>query len=503
MPRPPLRQRITGFVRLALYRSDGDHPLRRAYGMVRSIPGVRQIWRLVDTGAVSFPKSIEDYVERGGVFGPGLGPRRELPPIVDFDDPTFFANLFARIEACEPPPEGHDDTIVLVNNGLSAGGAERQIVNTLMGLKKRSIPAAFIGEYLTAPGLDFHLSTVTAAGVDAQALRLYTQPGAQMFEGVSRPVAEQLMRIPEVMLFEILDMVRMFKAMRPAVVHLWQDETSIRHTISALIAGVLHIVVSGRNLNPTHFSYYRPYQGAAYLAMRNKPRVVFSNNSHAGARNYADWLGIDASTIHVVHNGLDFSSWPAFDECERQNVRETLGISPGAPFVLGIFRLSEEKQPLLWIETAAEALKLRPDLHFAIAGEGHMRDAVEAQIAKLGLGARIKLLGEQKNVSSLYMASDAFMLVSAQEGLPNVLLEAQWYGRPVLTTRAGGAPEAVDPDVTGRISDAESASGLASVLLGILGDETLYKNAITAGPAFVKRAFGVDRMVDETLRLYQ
>lgn len=497
------RRTITDFVRLGLYRSAADHPLRRAYGMVRSLPGVRQIWRSIDAGAIAFPETIDSYIARGGFFGSGTAPAGHAhPPVVAFDHADFFSNLIERIEACEPRCSASDTNIVLVNNGLSAGGAERQIVHTLLGLKKRNVPAILIGEYLNAPGLDFHLDTVRSAGVDVQQLRNYTQPGKRLFESVSRPVAEQLLPISEVMLFEMLDMVRMLRAIRPSVVHLWQDETSVRHAISALIAGVPRIIVSGRNLNPTHFAYYRPYLKTAYLALRASPRVIFSNNSLAGARSYADWLGMDASAIRVVHNGQNFSAWPRLDQGVRNAMRQELGVEDDATLVLGVFRLSEEKRPLLWIETAAHALKSRPDLRFAIAGDGPMREAVVAGIERLGVAGRIKLVGERQDVSSLYMACEAFMLASAQEGLPNVLLEAQWYGCPILTTQAGGASEAVDAGKTGRISAANSAPELAADLLALLADDKLRLSARTSGPAFVERAFGAERMVDETLRLY-
>jgi glycosyltransferase involved in cell wall biosynthesis len=504
MPTHSLRWRITEAIRRELLSTSENHPVRRAYAFVRQIPGVRQIWRLVDTGPIPPPAAFRIYVKRRGVFGDSTTHDPDsLPPIVSFDDEAFFPNLIKRIEACEPktPPA---DSVVLINNGLSAGGAERQIVNTLFGLKKRGVPAIFIGEYLTAaPGHDFHLPSLTAAGVDARGLERVVKPGSRMLEGISRPVAEQLMRISPHMLLEILDMARMLRAIRPRTVHLWQDETSIKHAISALIAGTPTIILSGRNVSPTNFAYHQTFMRPGYRALLCNSKVVFSNNSFAGGRSYAEWLEVNTDRIRVVHNGLDFSTWPAFDRAIRETVRGKLGLSPGALLVIGVFRLAEEKRPLLWVDVAAETLKRLPNVRFAIAGEGPMRRQVETHIGKLGLTERIQLIGQTREVSGLFMAADAFLLTSAHEGVPNVLLEAQWYGRPVLVTPAGGAPEAMLDGVTGRIASSETAAAIAVELVAMLTDNAVKQSALANGQAFVSRAFGLERMLDETLHLYE
>jgi glycosyltransferase involved in cell wall biosynthesis len=499
-----IRWRISEAVRRKLFRVDEKHPLRRLHRIVRTVPGVTQVWRAIDKRRPT-ARAFAKHVSGGGVFGPAAPHDPvSLPPVVPFDHPDFFSNLIARIAACEPRPEAATDTIVLVNNGLSAGGAERQIVGTMLGLKARRMPAVFIGEYLdTAPGLDFHLASLAAAGADARALGRVTLPGNRVFAAVSKPVAAQLFHIEPSLLLEILDMVVALRVINPRVVHLWQDETSVKHAISALIAGVPRIVLSGRNLNPTHFAYHRHFMRSAYLALLAHRGVVLSNNSHAGAASYAEWLGIDRARITVIHNGFDLGVWAPASDARRHEARQALGIPADGILVAGAFRLSPEKRPLLWIETAAAALKVEPRLHFAIAGEGNMRRAVETRIGELGIDRRIKLTGLMSDVHALFMACDAMMLTSEQEGIPNVLLEAQWYGRPVLATPAGGVAEAMQDGITGRISHESEPAALARALVDLTKDETLKRSAQVAGPAFIVRTFSVDGMIDAVLGLYR
>lgn len=498
------RWRISEAIRRAMFRTHENAPLRRIYNVVRTVPGVRHLWRAIDARNPT-DAAFARHVAGGGVFGPSAPhDSAALPLVVPFEDPQFFRNLIARISACEPRIAPASDSVVLVNNGLSSGGAERQIVNTMIGLKARSIPAVFIGEYIRgAPGQDFHLSRLTSAGIDVRELDRTTLPGSHVFEGVSFPVAEQLFRIDSSMLLEILDMVRALRAIAPRTIHLWQDQTSIKHALSALIAGVPRIVLSGRNLDPTHFAYHRDYMLPAYRALITQPGIALSNNSHAGAKSYAAWVGIDVARIQVVHNGFDFSAWPPADAERRKAARQAFGVPDDGILVAGVFRLSPEKRPLLWIDTAAEALKLEPRLHFVIAGDGDMRQKVETRISTLGLGRRVTIAGRMSDAHALYIASDVLMLTSQQEGIPNVLLEAQWYGRPILATRAGGVEEALQDRVTAIISDESEPAVLGHALVYLTQDNTLRLRAQAAGQGFIARNFSIDRMIDETLRLYR
>ena len=114
-----------------------------------------------------------------------------------------------------------------------------------------------------------------------------------------------------------------------------------------------------------------------------------------------------------------------------------------------MFRLEAEKRPLLWVETAALLARQVPDMHFVIFGQGSMREEVLRAAERQGIAARLTLAGVTSDVLSAMSIMDVFLLASFGEGLPNVLLEAQWVGTPVVVTDVGGAKEAVEPGVTG------------------------------------------------------
>jgi len=112
-----------------------------------------------------------------------------------------------------------------------------------------------------------------------------------------------------------------------------------------------------------------------YRAVLGHPSVVLSNNSRAGADDYADWLDIAPASIEVIHNGIDFEQLAAsVDPRRTQEVRSGLRIPSDAPIVGSAFRMSEEKRPLLWVEVAAEIARADKRVHFVVYGEGPMRN---------------------------------------------------------------------------------------------------------------------------------
>jgi len=99
-------------------------------------------------------------------------------------------------------------------------------------------------------------------------------------------------------------------------------------------------------------------------------------------------------------------------------------------------------------------------------------------------------------------ALGVFLLTSYGEGVPNVVLEAQWAGTPVVATKAGGVAEALELGVSGWIVDPPDADRLAQRVSWLLGDHGARALAQTAGPELIRSRFGLQRMLDETVQAY-
>jgi glycosyltransferase involved in cell wall biosynthesis len=242
----------------------------------------------------------------------------------------------------------------------------------------------------------------------------------------------------------------------------------------------------------------------AYRWLATKPSVRLVNNSRAGARAYEQWLGLRPGTVHVIYNGFDFDAMRA--KASRQSrtaVRTQWAIPASAPVVGSVMRLSEEKQPARWLDIAQKISRARPEVFFLIVGDGPLRSVLERQAMDRGLSGRLIFAGTQKDAYSYMAAFDLFMLTSRAEGLPNVLIEAQALGVPVVTTRVGGAPETLEDRVTGWVVDETTAPGeIAQRVISLLSDTAWREAARQHMPAFLAQRFGLAGMIAKTEMLY-
>lgn len=395
--------------------------------------------------------------------------------------------------------------VLLVNAGLAAGGAERQIVNTLIGLRDSGLceSVALLAEYIDhAPQLDFFLHEVEGYGIEVAQVQCAVTLANDGLSSLPPDIAELAADLPSSILEEILNLVEEFRTRRPSVVHAWQDSTSIKAGIAAVIAGVPRIVLASRNVTPMNFSYYQGYMYPAYRALASLASVVFLNNSEAGAVDYTSWLGLPRERFEVVRNGVDLSHLKRADERVIREYRQSLGIPADAKVVGSVFRFWAEKRPMLWLQSAAVLAETYPALHFLIIGEGPMRQQMEAFIRSHKLSGKVHLPGARPDVAVPLSLMDIFVLTSEFEGTPNVVLEAQWLGLPVVVTDAGGAKESFDHGASGVLAAQPSGHEISRLVSLFLNDRELVKQAELAGPKFVAKVFGVERMVKETLDLY-
>jgi len=388
---------------------------------------------------------------------------------------------------------------------LGPGGSERQLVNTLLGLRAQyDIDIEVVVMSLEGESERFFLEALETAGINVS--RVDRNRGLAIPGDVGEEEAQRLRNAVRTHLHPDLDHVSaytsIFLARRPDVVHLWLDTVNTKGGLAAVLAGVPRIVLGMRNVNPSYFAFYQPYMRAAYTCLLDRPQVAAVNNSETGARNYADWLGVEASRISVLRNGLDFDSASAAQPHAASAYRARWNIPASARVVGGVMRLSEEKRPLLWVEVAEAVAARHHDVHFLLVGDGVQRPLVEARIAASGFAHRFHLVGYARNAYVSLSAMTVLFLSSVFEGSPNVLIEAQAVGVPVVTMPAGGAVETIDEGRTGWVVHDGTAASAAERIASLMTNPRELTAAAAAGPGWVRDRFGVDRMIRDTATAY-
>jgi glycosyltransferase involved in cell wall biosynthesis len=159
----------------------------------------------------------------------------------------------------------------------------------------------------------------------------------------------------------------------------------------------------------------------------------------------------------VLRNGVDLGLFrPTAD---RAALRASLGLGSG-PVLLSVGQLIERKGH----HHTIAALPGLPDATLLIAGEGPDRPALLALAERLGVSARLRLLGPQPHAElpRYYAAADVMVLASSREGWANVLLESMACGTPVVTAPTWGAQEAVAAAEAGIVLEAATPEAIAA-----------------------------------------
>ncbi len=380
---------------------------------------------------------------------------------------------------------------------LGPGGAERQVALTLTGLAARGIgPLSIRCSFLRNDTERFFVPQLEPAGVSV----------AELEQASGRPDDDTTMRPMQLLPPSLRDVSRYIstlKALNPLVVHLWLDEVNIKGGMAAVLTGVPRIVLGLRSLPPLNFAFHQPYMRECYRWLARRPEVTLINNSSAGARAYEHWLGLERDSIRVLHNGFDFDpSVLGRHRASRASFRDHHGLTDVAPVLGTVFRMSEEKRPLLWLEIAARVRARIPDVRFLMVGDGPLRTSVEARAQQPDLQGAVILTGHHRHPLAAIAAMDLFLLTSRAEGLPNVLVEAQAMGVPVVTMNVGGASETLSDQSTGWLLADDDPEDAARLIATLLSDRQRLALASSAAPVFVKNAFGIERMLDETLAVY-
>ena len=200
----------------------------------------------------------------------------------------------------------------------------------------------------------------------------------------------------------------MLRELRPAVLHAWLDHSSVCAGLAALLAGVPRVILSGRNVSPMHFSYIlQPRMRPAYRAMARRPETRLINNSRGGANDYARWLGIKPESVRDPLQRRRLRTCPSHHAKTRVNeLRRRYHIPDEALLIGGMFRLSPEKRPLLWIDTVTEVVKARPDAFGLVFGTGPMQQELDARLRHHGVECRIILAPPTKDSATALAAFD-------------------------------------------------------------------------------------------------
>lgn len=240
-----------------------------------------------------------------------------------------------------------------------------------------------------------------------------------------------------------------------------------------------------------HFSKSSPSGRVFHLLERGlmaATGAIIFESAYAQA-TYAAQIGVPDCPTAVIHNGL------APDEFAK--------VTPEADAADFVF--VGELRDLKGIHVLAEALVgvKRPDgapATLVMAGDGAGREALEAQIARLGLGRRVTLLGAQP-ARPTFARGRIAVVPSLAESLPYIVLEAAAAQLPMIATRVGGIPEIYGPTLASLVPP-DDAAALQAAMQAALDDPDAARVEMHERLAYIEHRFSLATMAAQIEALY-
>jgi glycosyltransferase involved in cell wall biosynthesis len=242
-----------------------------------------------------------------------------------------------------------------------------------------------------------------------------------------------------------------------------------------------------------------PLQKNAVSQARFRALARFVANSKNVAQSLID-SGVAAERISIVNEGVKIL--PLRNTEQRSSARKHWGVRENE-FLFGCVSVFvPEKGQRHLIEALPLVRALHPEARLLLAGDGACRAELESLTAQLGQKEAVLFPGFVNDVEKVYAALDAFVFPSEFEGLGTALQAAMAAGLPCISTKRGALSEVVNSERTALVAE-PNGKEFAVMMVRLLNDVVLRKNLSLAGRQEAQQRFSAERMVENTVRVYE
>jgi glycosyltransferase involved in cell wall biosynthesis len=322
-------------------------------------------------------------------------------------------------------------SVVFMTTGLGYGGAETQLVRLTSALVKRGWRVRIIS--LLEP--QAFISELQGAGIEVVSLG--------MSRGVPDPRA-------------LWRSVALLRTWRPDILTCFMFHANLLGRIAGLLSGVPVIVSSIRNQN------FGGRLRDRLMRITDRLGTVTTTNSRLAAAELVSRGVVPSKRMRVIPNGLVISNYET-PPGTRAKTRRELAVDDSTFLWLAVGRLEEQKDyPTLLKATRILHEHGENQFQVVIAGQGPLLDSLNQLANDLDVAHLVSFLGLRRDIPALLSAADGFVLASAWEGLPNVVMEALAAAKPVVATTVGGVEELVQDRHSGFTVPPQDPDALAS-----------------------------------------
>jgi len=213
---------------------------------------------------------------------------------------------------------------------------------------------------------------------------------------------------------------------------------------------------------------------------------------------------IESSKIFTVYNGVDVSKFKPSED-QRNLTRKRYGIGNDEKLLLTVGRILKQKgvHIAIWV---LKMLRKSLRVKLMIVGDGPYVGELRKLAWKLGVSDYVIFCGPVPNdeLPFYYNACDVFLDPTTRvEGFPIVIAEAMAVGRPIIASRIGGIPSAIDDGINGVLVGPGDVDEFFRKTLQVLSDTKLAERLSIRAREKALSKFSREKMIDETIRIFE
>lgn len=225
--------------------------------------------------------------------------------------------------------------------------------------------------------------------------------------------------------------------------------------------------------------------------------------SDAVGRELTD-LGIPADKVQTIRCPVDLSR---YNNADGTRFRRELDVGPQELLITAVGHAVAVKGWDVLVRAFQNVASEFPQARLALVGsiddngERDCAEAIRSLAHEAGLAARVRFVGQRRDIPACLGGGDVFVLPSRSEGQPLALMEAMAAGRPCIAAAVGGVPETITHDDNGLLFERENVEQLADRLRRVLSNASL-RQRLGAAARKSAAAFGIGTYVETVFGLY-
>ena len=371
--------------------------------------------------------------------------------------------------------------VALLHNGDKYGGMEKYTLLLARFLDPRRYQV-----HIIIPGYFYQLASTERFRSEVQALGI---PLHQTPERLRRNLVQYAR--------DCWQVAAMLRELQINIVHIQTSEAFSGRlvTLGATIAGIP--ILRSEHIPPS--AYASPADWWRVWLMDRLTNGILVD-SEANMQDQFVTLRRSRKKLRWRHTAIDFTHLDR--QHDRGRAKALLGLDPDRPVIGTVGRLEEQKGHRYLVQAARQVLDARPDAQFLIVGDGPLRPELTDLAEELGIHEQIRFAGFRTDYVRYMEAMDIGVMPSLWEGYSLSMLEFMALGKPMVVSDHPTFTEALTDGETALVTAMRDSEALATAILRLLHDPALAARLGQAICQGVREQYGIERLVDEMMELY-